>query len=133
MRLVRSWEEIAKNIRSVVEGTKSTNESDRIYFEQIILRGTCFVAAKHGESVVFAPSRFIGYAENTRAQHEANKIKDGRNTNPAIAEILASEWSQVKELEEEYEIFCRSLGLSPRQAGSFGVRRKFIDARGRPL
>jgi hypothetical protein len=133
MRLIRSWEEIATNIRSIVEGAKSVNESDRSYFKQIILRGMCFVVAKHGDNVVFAPSRFIGYANNSPAEHETNAEKDGRDTNPVIAAILSCDWEQAEELEEEYRLFCHSLGLSPRPSGSFGAPRKFIDARDRTL
>lgn len=113
MQLARTWDEIARNIRLVVEGLQSANESDRRYSERLVLRGTCFVAATQGGKVVFAPSRFIGYAGNSKADHEANVDKDGRDTNPVIAQILLNDWTQDDELEQRYQLFCKSLGPLP--------------------
>jgi len=92
---------------------------------KLIKNGTCFVAVKdHGE-YRFYPSRFIGYANNSMNAHLSNYDKDGRETNPAISEILGGKPLNNSMLNKRYENYCETLGFVPRDKGSFGVERKF--------
>lgn len=95
----------------------------------LIKRGTCFVAYGQNDLVKFAPSRFIGYQDNTFEGHTKNQSKDGRETNPAISEALGSHAVPSEELELAYANYCRSLGFEPNEKGSFGVERKYWDQR----
>jgi hypothetical protein len=74
----------------------------------------------------FAPSRFIGYKNNTITKHESNITKDGRETNPAISDALGVKQPIInEELEELYKKYCIYLGFSPPPKGAFGVTRKY--------
>lgn len=75
--------------------------------------------------MIFAPSRFIGYIENTIGYHENNNSKDGRVTNKAINEILKKTPQVDGELEFQDKQFCQCLGFTPSKTGTSGVARKF--------
>ncbi|MEM6474629.1 MAG: hypothetical protein AAF687_00535 [Pseudomonadota bacterium] len=125
MNLIQNSSQIFDNI-SYLEEALRHEDSRAIDF---IRRGTCFVAYGLREPWKFAPSRFIGYRDNTFEKHAANSEKDGRETNPAISSTLGSEPQPSDELEEAYRAYCRSIGFEPNAAGSFGVERKFWDRR----
>ena len=125
MELVRNSNEIFDNIAYL---DKARLEGNRKALE-FIKRGTCFVVYGHKPPYKIAPSRFIGYRENSFESHAANKRKDGKVTNPAISEILKSHPSPDTDLEQAYGEFCRSLGFEPNAAGAFGVTRKYWDMR----
>ncbi|MFD2786209.1 hypothetical protein [Hymenobacter rubripertinctus] len=93
---------------------------------RFIERGTCFLAYNDGKTMRFAPSRFIGYQNNTFDKHSSNAERDGRVTNPAISRLLETPLPLADtELEEQYQQYCHSLGITPRPKGSFGVSRKY--------
>ncbi|MCB1660680.1 MAG: HNH endonuclease, partial [Pseudomonadales bacterium] len=73
----------------------------------------------------FAPSRFIGYANNTIDKHEANHSKDGRETTPKISKLLGKDCVFDEELEKSYREFCQALGFEANDTGAFGVKRKY--------
>ena len=125
-RLVRSRSEILANIRSIQDGLRSRESA---YYLGIIQRGTCLVVTSVRGKAFFTPSRFIGYADNSPAKHEANEYRDGRDTNPAIARALHRNWSKSDPLDGQYRVFCTRLGIMPRDKGSYGRDRKFIDLR----
>jgi len=126
IKLVRNWDDILKNIGELESYRHSKNTEDVEYYISLIKRGTCFVATKIDEKLVFAPSRFIGYLKNSREKHIANKTKDGRISNPKIEKILNIKFRVDEGLERAYRSFCLSLGFTPRDKGSFGVTRKYI-------
>ncbi len=128
MRFVSNWSEIAQNIKKIVCGLESKNEEVREYFKKRISLGKCFVVAKYKNQTVFAPSRFIGYAENSKDKHQKNDDKDGRKTNPVIERILNSKWSENPKLDKQYENYRQSLNL-----GLCGSPRKYIDAQGNEI
>ena len=127
MDLVRNWHDIYNNILVLEKYRVSGNTDEVEYYNGLIKRGTCFVATEISGEIVFSPSRFIGYLNNDRVKHDANKNKDGRVTNPEIEEITNSKFQENKGLEKAYRNFCLSLGFNPRDKGSFGVTRKFIS------
>ncbi|MFC1764862.1 HNH endonuclease [Planctomycetota bacterium] len=86
---------------------------------------TCFVAYEYESKVHFAPSRFIGYQENSISKHQKNKSKDGRVTNTTIVDILKETPQVDGQLEFRYKQFCQELGFTPHKTGTYGVARKF--------
>ena len=125
MELVQNSSQIFENI-SYLDRARLGGDRKPLGF---IKRGTCFVVYGHKTPYEFAPSRFIGYRENTFEAHENNSNKDGRETNPAISRILGSQPSTDDDLEQQYCDFCRSLGFQPNATGAFGVDRKYWDMR----
>jgi len=106
MDTVNAWEEIKQNILTLENYRKSHGEG-REYYIELIKRGTCFIAYEYHKDIHFAPSRFIGYLENTIPRHENNKSRDGRVTNKAINEILKDTPQVNGELEFQYKQFCQ--------------------------
>jgi len=129
MDAIRTKNELLKNISTVSRGLRSRQTEERIYYEQLIIRGVCFVICTSYGRTLFAPSRFIGYKENTPTAHQRNRNKEVVKSEETIQSILKMKWNKNDALNEEYQKFCRSLGLTPREKGAFGVERKFIDMR----
>lgn len=125
MELVTNWDQIAVNLQELerIRALRSGPEF-RDYLSLVKL-GTCFLPYASSTGLAFAPSRFIGYVENTLQKHAANPTKDGRLTNPAISEILHSSPEPNETFEEQYRAFCDLLGFEARPAGNFGAARKF--------
>ena len=59
--------------------------------------------------------------------HLNNDKKDGRDTNPAISDIIGNKPMPDKSLDYEYVKYCEGLGFTARDKGSFGVERKFWE------
>ncbi|MCK0099998.1 hypothetical protein MWU38_11445 [Qipengyuania sp. S6317L1] len=125
MELVTNGSQIFDNISYLEEALRS-EDTRAIDF---IKRGTCFVSYGLRAPWKFAPSRFIGYQDNTFEKHAANQGKDGRETNPAISSAFKSEPQASDELEEAYRAYCRLIGFEPNATGAFGVERKYWDRR----
>lgn len=124
MDTVNSWNEIRQNILTLEDYKKSHGE-EYDYYVELIKRGTCFIAYEHQNRIHFAPSRFIGYQENSISKHKNNNSKDGRVTNKAIIEIFKDTPQVDGELEFRYKHFCQDLGFTPFKTGTYGVARKF--------
>lgn len=125
MDTVKNWDDILKNIEMLEKYSNSTGD-EKTFHTQLIKKGTCFIAYQVNNDIHFAPSRYVGYANNDINIHKDNESKDGRVTNPAINKILGGETPRTNiGLEFEYKKYCQSLGFTANKAGSFGVARKF--------
>jgi hypothetical protein len=124
MNAVSNLAQIVKNFRELERGRKTNSELFSEY-ASLIQRGTCFVPYKSKTGIAFAPSRFVGYAENKLASHARNFSRDGRVTTAALSEIFGSSPTVNAALEEAYCTFCQSIGVKPRKSGNFGVPRKY--------
>lgn len=85
--LITSKKQLIKNLDRI-EGYLS-NGSDELYdaMAQYIARGRVFVSYKVNGENHFAPSRFVGYKDNTLVKHQNNQEQDGKKTTPAISHI----------------------------------------------
>lgn len=129
MFIVKSIEDIKENIKTLDSYLNSKNEYEVDYAKALVKRGTCFVVTvDNNNEYKFYPSRFIGYKNNTMDKHERNYNKDGKETNPAISEVLNVKPVQNESMEEKYKDYCDALGFKPNKAGSFGVPRKYWAA-----
>ncbi len=81
--------------------------------KKLIARGRNFVAYKINDSYHFAPSRFLGYKNNTLGKHIKNSHKDGRDTDREIAAILNSAAKLDAKLYKEYLNYCELLDITP--------------------
>ena len=127
MRTVQSVKEIIYNMDVLDSYLNCKCESEYSFALNLIKRGTCFIAVKSGEQYRFYPSRFIGYANNNMDSHLNNEYKDGKETNPAISEVLGKKLGYNSDLEKAYREYCRNLGFIPNEKGSFGIERKYWD------
>jgi len=126
MQLISKLEQLRTNVKTLDDYFTKGSHAEKKWALDRVRRGTCFVVYKVGEELRFAPSRFIGYVDNTIGKHDAAVgIKDGRKTNPVISGILACEPSPNDGMELEYLRYCTKLGIMAPETGSHGAARKF--------
>lgn len=129
MRPVSRVSEVEANIRLLSSYLAAGRRTEVDFAKALIQRGICFVVAQLRDGPFFAPSRFVGYAANSRRAHQQNRWKHGGETNQALIDLTGSRPKHNQRLEREYQAFCAKLGVCPRPAGSFGVVRQFWDLR----
>ena len=111
--LISSKKQLIRNLDRV-EGYLSSGSNELFdTMAKYIARGRVFVSYKVGGTIHFAPSRFVGYQNNSLVKHQKNKEKDGRETTPAITKILGAKNIFFSELEEAYLTYCEWLGVVP--------------------
>ena len=125
MNFVQNLSEIELNVLTLEDYLSSTLANEKTYAENRTQKGTCFFVYKKNGQYKFAPSRFIGYKNNTISRHENNELKDGRLTNPTISKILKHKPEEDAFMEAEYEKYCIQLGIKYQEKGNFGVKRKY--------
>ena len=125
MRYIESVEELKNNMETLDRYLSKKCESTYSFALGLIKKGTCFVAVSTQNGYRFYPSRFIGYAENTKDKHENNNQKDGRKTNPVISSLLGQKVEPNPMLDSAYRAYCEKLGFTANDKGSFGVERKY--------
>lgn len=128
MKRVETLEEIKQNIFTLDGYLDRKVEPEYSFALSLVKKGTCFIVVKQDGDYRFYPSRFIGYAENTMVTHEnakLNKKADGRKTNLAIEKILNQRESCDAKMEKAYQEYCRKLGFTANDKGTFGVQRKY--------
>lgn len=126
LELVRTKEDILKNIETLESYLNPFGYKDkRLFALDLIRKGICFIAYKHGEDIKFVPSRFVGYVNNDMTKHMDNDEKDGRETTPAISKILNTNPNEDAELEIAYQNYCKKLFITVGKKGSFGAKRKY--------
>lgn len=125
MKLINHKDQLINNIDTLEGYVTSEDAYSNDAAKSLIKRGTCFVAYTIGDELRFAPSRFIGYANNKINKHSASLEKDGRETNKVINEIFGSKPLSNEKLNLKYLDYCKRLGIQPSEKGSFGAPRKF--------
>ena len=113
MNFVSTKEDISRNIAQFEHYLFWGTETEKEFAHGLSQRGVCFVAYQKDGKFRFIPSRYVGYRDNTQAEHEDNRDKDGRETNPAITEIIGDEPAENGELESRYRAFISELGIEP--------------------
>ena len=125
METVESIEEIEDNLNTLETYRRSASSRDSDFYQSLIKKGICFILYKRGESVLWGPSRFVGYKNNDMNKHIAHEERDGKVTNPVISSILRKEPYKDGDAEELYQRHCRRLGFEPNAKGPFGKPRKY--------
>ncbi|GMO70413.1 MAG: hypothetical protein Ta2A_19010 [Treponemataceae bacterium] len=131
--LVTKLEEILQNVTTLDTYLENPNGVEYGYTQRLICRGHCFAVISSENGYVFYPSRFMGYIKNSREAHEkmgemkritGRPTRDGKQTNPAITEILGDFIAETDdrwgELESEYRAFCKKLKIFPSD-----IKRKY--------
>lgn len=127
MRTVENLNELKANIKTLDKYLNSKTDPEYGFGLGLVKKGTCFIVVKENGTYKFYPSRFIGYVGNSMDAHLNNENKDGKETNPAISEILGSKPIANPVLENLYHEYCESLGFVSNERGSFGVERKYWE------
>ena len=121
MSLIETYDGLLRNCAQLEE---ARNGEDRVkdLYGGLIGRGSVFLPYLTADGIAFAPSRFIGYNENTVFGHERLAKRDGRQTTQRVGEILCAQYDlTIRNLEDEvakahYHRFCENLDVLPRRS-----------------
>jgi hypothetical protein len=125
MDLITNLAELEANMKRLEEYRYSSDPAERDFYRNLINLGICFVVLKKNGKLLWGPSRFVGYRNNSMTLHIRNGDKDGRDTNPAITDILRHRPEQNEHLEKSYSDHCKDLVFSASPTGAFGIKRKY--------
>ena len=123
MKRITDWTEIRQNLIQLDKYRTSSNEADQEYFRDRIRMGNCYVVCTvRGGRRLFGPSRFLGYANNTRWKHDHNEEKHGGITTGWIESTMKAKFRGSSRLEAEFRQFCKEHGIEPS-----GKSRRYLD------
>jgi 5-methylcytosine-specific restriction protein A len=109
---IESMEDLKRNLSTVESYLVSeSNDADFEEMRNYIKRGHNFVAYLVGGKYHFAPSRFVGYKNNSLQKHRNNR-GDGTETDAAINKIVRK-YTESEDMERIYHSFCKSLQIIP--------------------
>lgn len=110
--------DVIKNIYNLYCYTKSSIAEEREWALQRFKQGKWFVVEKFGNTLLFAPSRFVGYKDNTIEKHTLNH-GDGTQTNYKLRELKLYKESSDIFLSKQFETFMSTLGIKKDNAKFF--------------
>lgn len=111
LQTIESIDDLKRNL-STVESYLVTESADADFKEMCdyIRHGHNLVAYLVGNKYHFAPSRFVGYKNNSLAKHRKNKGY-GTETDEAINKIVRK-YTESDDMENKYQMFCKSLHIA---------------------
>lgn len=102
--------DVVKNIYTLYSYAKSTVAEDKEWALQRFRQGRWYVVEPFGDTLMFAPSRFVGYKNNTREKHVFNH-GDGTQTNNKFRELKLYKEVADDYLSEQFGLFMAKLGI----------------------
>ncbi|MBC7283298.1 HNH endonuclease [Hoeflea sp.] len=122
MTLIDDYPDLEGNL-SALESVRKTGQGQEFdIYRSLIAKGRVLLPYLTSEGIAFAPSRFLGYKDNTVSDHAAREHRDGRETTPRIRQVLAKEigfttWNVSDDVAEEHFVrFCSLLSTTPDNA-----------------
>lgn len=121
MCLIETYDGLVRNCAELEEARNCEGRVKDLY-GSLIGRGSVFLPYLTADGIAFAPSRFIGYNENTVLGHEQLAERDGRQTTRRVGEILFAQYGfTIRNLEDEgaeahYRRFCENLDVEPKRS-----------------
>ena len=107
---IESRIDVVKNMYTLYSYAKSRVAEDREWALQRFKMGKWYVVEPFGDTLLFAPSRFVGYKNNTIEKHTINH-GDGTQTNDKFRELKLYKKVTDEYLSKEFEHFMSSLGI----------------------
>lgn len=107
---IESKIDVVKNIYTLYSYAKSTMAEDKEWALQRFKQGKWYVVEPFGNTLLFAPSRFVGYKNNTKEKHISNH-GDGTQTNNKFRELKLYKEITDDYLSKQFESFMTSLGI----------------------
>jgi hypothetical protein len=112
MEFVENLNDIIENIKTLEKYLTSSNNVEKEFAQSLVKKGRTILVYKVDGQNHFAPSRFLGYKNNTMDDHLENEEKDGRDTNPIIDQILGRVFANDK-TESKFVDYCAKIGVVP--------------------
>ena len=107
---IESRVDVLKNIYTLYSYANSSVVEDKEWSLDRLRKGKWFVVESFGDTLLFAPSRFVGYKNNTREQHTFNS-GSGIQTNNLFRELSLYKEKEDNFLSEQFDDFMALLGL----------------------
>lgn len=128
-RRIENKEELICNLNTVEYYLSAAEgEENRDAMIDLIGKGTNFVAYHYKGQMHFAPSRFIGYLNNTLLVHLVkNNGKNGSDTSSSIDTILSTKRKYIDELEQSYLEYCEIIGAKPKDMVNAQRKYWYLD------
>lgn len=115
---VKNRIDVIRNVYTLYSYAKSDNIEDKNWAIQRFKQGHWYVVEPFGDLLLFAPSRFVGYKDNTRAKHMENP-GDGTHTNSKFYELKLYKEVQNDFLVQKFQSFMKGLGIEKNTAKFF--------------
>lgn len=115
---VKNRIDVIRNVYTLYLYAKSDNIEDKNWAIQRFKQGHWYVVEPFGDLLLFAPSRFVGYKDNTRAKHMENP-GDGTHTNSKFYELKLYKEAQNDFLVQKFQSFMKGLGIEKNTAKFF--------------
>ncbi len=127
-RRIENKTELINNLQTVEYYLScAEGEENRDAMISLIGNGTIFVAYRYKGQMHFAPSRFIGYLNNTLLVHLIkNNGKHGTYTSSRIDEILSVR-DYDDDLENAYLTYCDLIGATPKKMVNAQRKYWYLD------
>jgi hypothetical protein len=109
---VTTYDEIERNAFALLDVAHGAG-ADRDAALKLIRGSFVYFPLEYEGQLAFAPSKFIGYRENSVSRHEALKRvegRDGRKTNVAVDKILGKSFAD-EALDIRLKEYCSALGI----------------------
>lgn len=106
--------DVIKNIYTLYSYAKSSNTEEKEWAIQRFKLGKWYVVEPLGNMLIFAPSRFVGYKNNTKEKHISNP-GNGVETNDKIKELKLYQETNDDYISKEFELFMSTLGIEKDQ------------------
>lgn len=107
--------DVVKNIYTLYSYAHSVKPETRDWAVERYSLGQCYVVESFGGTLLFAPSRFVGYKDNTVEKHSLNP-GDGRDTNRKLLELKLYKEAPDKEmcdfLAEQFDSFMAPFSIA---------------------
>ena len=116
---IESRVDVINNIYTLYSYANSSEAEDKEWAIQRFSNGKWFVVEPFGNTLLFAPSRFVGYKNNTREKHISN-YGDGTQTNKKLCELSLYKEMSDEYLSEQFKCFMNTLGIE-REVAKFFV------------
>lgn len=110
--------DVIRNVYTLYSYAKSNNIEDKDWAIQRFKQGHWYVVEPFGDLLLFAPSRFVGYKDNTRAKHMENP-GDGTHTNSKFYELKLYKEAMSDFLIQKFQSFMKGLGIEKNTAKFF--------------
>ena len=81
------------------------------YVKELFKKDSCLIIMKKDGVFKFCPYRFVGFANNSKEQHERNFEIDGRMIKPYINDALKQKPKPNEKYDIEYNDLCKRLEL----------------------
>jgi predicted HNH restriction endonuclease len=115
MELVSEYDQIIDNAQLLTDAIHN-GDLDHDEASELVARGRVFLPFRYGSSLVFAPAKFIGYADNSvSAYRDTVKVRSGSHARKAITRVFGFDAVEDEQLELQLSNYCEQLGVRLRE------------------